>query len=114
MTSSYFEEFTDSEQAENEALETATGEQVRAALRPYLDHLREVAPDRVLLLGDPLTSEACGAEWIAAFRAPTRFGWKGARWPAPLADEICTITAGLEGLQNDALDQARRALGISW
>lgn len=113
MTSSYFDELADFEQAENKALETATGEQVRAALRPYLDHLREVAPDQMLLLGDPLTSDACGSEWIAAFRAPTRFGWKGKRWPAPLEHEIRTIAAGLEGLQNDALDQARRALGIS-
>jgi hypothetical protein len=90
----------DTDHAEANSIEAATGAQVRAALYPYLDALRDVHPSGASGLIN-MTINRHGAEWIAAFRAPTRFGWHGKRWPAPLNAEIA-------GLLNDlcALEEA--------
>ena len=54
------------------AIERATGDQVRAALRPYLDHLREINPAGYAALVSQ-TVTAYGTEWLDAFRDPARF-----------------------------------------
>ena len=79
------------------AIERATGDQVRAALRPYLDHLREINPAGYAYLTRPLTAYGC--DWLDAFREPARFGWRGKRWPAPLNAEIAQIIADLGDLE---------------
>ena len=83
--------------AEAAAIEAATGDIVRAALSPYIGHLREVNPDAHAAL----VSQAAGSgsDWLDAFRAPTRFGWRGKRWPAPLNAEIARIVADLGDLE---------------
>ena len=83
--------------AEAAAIERATGDQVRAALRPYLDHLREINPAGYAYLTRPLTSYGC--DWLDAFREPARFGWRGKRWPASLNAEIAKIIADLGDLE---------------
>lgn len=83
--------------AEAAAIERATGDQVRAALRPYLDHLREINPAGYAYLTRPLTSYGC--DWLDAFREPARFGWRGKRWPASLNAEIARVIADLGDLE---------------
>jgi hypothetical protein len=83
--------------AEAAAIERATGDQVRAALRPYLDHLREINPAGYAYLTRSLTAYGC--DWLDAFRAPARFGWRGKRWPAPLNAEIARVIADLGDLE---------------
>ena len=80
------------------AIERATGDQVRAALRPYLDHLREINPAGYAALVSQ-TVTAYGTEWLDAFRDPARFGWRGRRWPAPLNAEIARVIADLGDLE---------------
>lgn len=80
------------------AIERATGEQVRCSLRPYLDHLREINPAGYASLVSQ-TVTAYGSEWLDAFRDPTRFGWRGKRWPAPLNAEIAQLIADLGDLE---------------
>jgi hypothetical protein len=84
--------------AEDAHVEAATGDQVRAALCPFILHLRDVHPEAVrdLLVG----FGASGFGWIAAFRAPTRFGWTGKRYTQevaaqiiPLLDRLCDLQA---------------------
>lgn len=79
------------------AIERATGDQVRAALRPYLNALREINPAGYAYLTRPLTAYGC--DWLDAFRDPTRFGWRGKRWPAPLNAEIAQLIADLGDLE---------------
>ena len=83
--------------AEAAAIERATGDQVRAALRPYLDHLREIHPAGYAYLTRSLT--AYGSDWLDAFRDPARFGWRGKRWPAPLNAEIASVIADLGDIE---------------
>ena len=83
--------------AEAAAIERATGDQIRAALRPYLDRLREINPAGYAYLTRSLTAYGC--DWLDAFREPTRFGWRGKRWPAPLNAEIAQIIADLGDLE---------------
>jgi len=99
MTASPY--FDDIDHAEAAAIEAATGDHVRAALRPYLDALRDVAPSAANAL-ICMTVNRHGAEWIAAFRAPTRFGWTGKRWPAPLNAEIANLISDLCALEEAA------------
>ena len=80
------------------AIERATGDQIRAALRPYLDHLREINPAGYAALVSQ-TVTAYGSEWLDAFRAPARFGWRGKRWPAPINAEIARLVADLGDLE---------------
>ena len=79
------------------AIERATGDQVRAALRPYLDHLREINPAGYAYLTRSLTAYGC--DWLDAFRDPARFGWRGKRWPAPLNAEIARLIADLGDIE---------------
>ena len=85
---------------EDAHVEAMTGDQIRAALAPFVLHLRDVHPDgaRDLLTGFGAT----GFGWIAAFRAPTRFGWRGKFYPKPvqtqivaLLDRLCDLQAGV-------------------
>jgi hypothetical protein len=91
----------DTDHAEAAAIEAATGAQVRAALYPYLDALRDVHPGGASGLIN-MTINCHGVEWIAVFRAPTRFGWKGKRWPAALNAEIVNVLNGLCALEEAA------------
>lgn len=90
--------YDDADRAEAAAIEAATGDQVRAALRPHLDALREVNPAGYAALVSQ-TVAPYGSEWLDAFRAPTRFGWRGKRWSAPLNAEIARIVADLGDLE---------------
>jgi hypothetical protein len=83
--------------AEAAAIERATGDQIRAALRPYLDHLREINPAGYAYLTRSLTAYGC--DWLDAFREPARFGWRGKRWPAPLNAEIASVIADLGDIE---------------
>lgn len=86
------------DRAEAKAIEAATGAKIRAALYPHLDALREVNPAGYFGLTCQ-TITPYGSEWLDAFRAPTRFGWRGKRWPAPLNAEIARIVADLSDLE---------------
>lgn len=86
------------DRAEAKAIEAATGAKIRAALYPHLDALREVNPAGYAGLTSQ-TITPYGSEWLDAFRAPTRFGWRGKRWPAPLNAEIARIVADLSDLE---------------
>jgi hypothetical protein len=83
--------------AEDAHVEACTGDQIRAALAPYVPYLRGVHPDgaRGLLTGFGAT----GDDWIAFFRAPTRFGWTGKRYTKPVAAQIVALLAQLDDLQ---------------
>lgn len=83
--------------AEDVHVEAMTGDQIRAALAPYVPHLRDVDPEaaRGLLTGFGTT----GDRWIAAFRAATCFGWAGKRYPQPVAAQIVAMLAQLDDLQ---------------
>jgi hypothetical protein len=100
----------DTDHAEAAAIEAATGAQVRDALRPYLDALRDVNPDAASRLTH-MTINRYGAEWIAAFRAPTRFGRQGKRWPAALNAEIAGLLNGLCALE-EAAYRAHHGIGV--
>jgi hypothetical protein len=83
--------------AEDAHVEAMTGDQIRAALVPYVHHLRVVHPEsaRELLDGFGTT----GDRWIATFRGPTRFGWPGRRYPQSVAAQIVALLAQLDDLQ---------------
>lgn len=83
--------------AEDAHVEACTGDQIRAALAPFVPHLRDVHPEaaRGLLTGFGATGDG----WIAAFRGPTRFGWTGKRYPQPVAAQIVALLAQLDDLQ---------------
>jgi hypothetical protein len=100
----------DTDHAEAAAIEAATGAQIRDALRPYLDALRDVNPDAAANLTFP-TITISGSDWIASFRAPTRFGWKGKRWPAALNAEIVNVLNGLCDLE-EAAYRAHHGIGV--
>jgi hypothetical protein len=96
--------------AEDAAIEAATGAQVRAALYPYLVALRDVNPDVVTNLTFP-TITISGSDWIASFRAPTHFGWKGKRWPAALNAEIAALLNDLCAIE-EAAYRAHHGIGV--
>ena len=75
--------------AEAAHVEAMTGDQIRAALAPYVLHLRDIHPEgaRELLTGFGAT----GLGWISAFRAPTRFGWRGKRYPEGIGRQIADL-----------------------
>jgi hypothetical protein len=99
----------DIDHTEAAAIEAATGAQVRASLYPYLDALLDVSPDwHECLTSDP---QAPGSDWIAAFRAPNRFGWQGKRWPAPLNAEIAGLLNDLCALE-EAAYRAHHGIGV--
>jgi hypothetical protein len=100
----------DTDHAEAAAIEAATGAQVRAALYPYLDALLDVNPDGHEHLTD-IDSPAPGSDWIATFRGPTRFGWKGKRWPAALNAEIVNVLSDLCDLEQAAY-RAHHGIGV--
>ena len=100
----------DTDHAEAAAIEAATGAQIRDALRPYLDALRDVNPDAASRLTH-MTINRYGAEWIAAFRTTTRFGWRGKRWPAPLNAEIAGLLNDLCALE-EAAYHAHHGIGV--
>jgi hypothetical protein len=100
----------DTDPAEDAAIEAATGAQVRAALYPYLDALRDVNPDAAANLTFP-TITISGSDWIASFRAPIRLGWRGKRWPAPLNAEISGLLNGLCALE-EAAYHAHHGIGV--
>lgn len=76
-------------------VEERTGERVRSALYPFLDHLRDVSPYEYTQLKDGATGEY----WIEAFLAPLRFGWRNGRYPPEVAQQLLKILDDLEGLQ---------------
>ena len=82
---------------EDAHVEACTGDQIRAALVPYVPHLRDVHPEaaRELLDGFGTT----GDRWISTFRGPTRFGWAGKRYTKPVAAQIVALLADLDDLQ---------------
>jgi hypothetical protein len=100
----------DTDPAEDAAIEAATGAQVRAALYPYLDALRDVHPSGASSLIN-MTINCHGVEWIAAFRAPTPFGWKGRRWPAALNAEIAGLLNDLCAIE-EAAYRAHHSIGV--
>ena len=73
------------------------GDQIRAALAPYVPHLRDVAPEHAHRLRAGFG--ATGDRWIAVLRGPTRFGWTGKRYPQPVAAQIVALLAQLDDLQ---------------
>ena len=91
----------DLDPVEAAAIEAATGGQVRETLRPYLPHLADVNPQAVAYLSTKGSSRP-GCDWIAAFRNPTRFGWKRNRWSAALNAEIVNVLNGLCALEEAA------------
>ena len=83
--------------AEDVHVEACTGDQIRAALAPYVPHLRDVHPEAARELLDGFGTTGDG--WIAAFRGPTRFGWAGRRYPQSVAAQIVAMLAQLDDLQ---------------
>ena len=83
--------------AEDAHVEAMTGDQIRAALAPYVPHLRDVHPDGARGLLDGFG--ATGDDWIAFFRAPTCFGWTGKRYPHLVVVQIATLLTDLDDLQ---------------
>lgn len=92
--------------AEDAHVEAMTGDQVRAALAPFVPHLRDIHPEgaRDLLTGFGAT----GSGWISAFRAPTRFGWRGKRYPEGVGRQIADLLIDLIDRQ-DKVAEAYRA-----
>ena len=83
--------------AEAAHVEACTGVEVRSSFIPHIAHLRAVDPAAVdRLLGSRTMSNN---EWIEAFRAPTRLGWAGKRYPQPVAAQIVALLAQLDDLQ---------------
>ena len=91
------EEIDAADAAEDAHVEAMTGGQIRAALCPYILHLRDVHPEAARGLLDGFG--ATGDGWLAAFRGPTRFGWTGKRYPQPIAAQIVALLAQLDDLQ---------------
>ena len=91
------EEIDAADAAEEAHVEACTGDQIRAALAPYVPHLRDIHPDgaRELLDG----SGSTGDDWITAFRGPTRFYWTGKRYPDGVAAQIVALLAQFDDLQ---------------
>ena len=83
--------------AEDAHVEAITGDQIRAALAPYVPHLRDVHPDGARGLLDGFG--ATGDYWIAFFRAPTCFGWTGKRYPHLVVVQIVALLSQLDDLQ---------------
>ena len=99
MTTKPDPDLEDMEAAEAAHVEAMTGDQIRAALAPFVPHLRDIHPEgaRELLTGFGAT----GLGWISAFRAPIRFGWHSRRYPqeinaqiVALLDRLCDLQAG--------------------
>ena len=85
--------------AEDAHVEAMTGDQIRAALAPFVPHLRDIHPEgaRDLLTGFGAT----GLGWISAFRAPIRFGWHSRRYPKEVGEQIIPLLDQLSSLQEN-------------
>lgn len=83
--------------AEGDHVEAMTGDQVRAALAPFMPHLRDASPDAA----QELLTGATGYGWICNFTAPTRFGWRGKRYPDGVGRQIVALLVELDDLQTN-------------
>lgn len=70
------------------AVEAATGDQVREALRPFLPHLERANPNGYKEL---TSGPADGWVWIAEFKAPLRGRWTPPRYPPQVAGDIQVV-----------------------
>jgi hypothetical protein len=94
--------------AEDAHVEACTGDQVRAALAPFVPHLRDIHPEgaRDLLTGFGAT----GLDWVSTFRAPTRFGWAGKRYPEGVGRQIADLLIDLIDRQEKTAEAYRATI----
>ena len=95
--------------AEDAHVEACTGDQVRAALAPFVPYLREIHPEgaRKLLTG----LGATGDRWIDVFCAPTRMDWRGKRYRSDVSDAIIPLIDSLDALQGKTAEAYLAAIG---